>query len=222
MKVKLYSEQAERFFGVGQKNTFLSELHHLAENAKDGMFVLYTGSAPGTLIWLIHLQFPNLKFILIDEDPFNIHISGKLDSHRDHPAKVCILDNLDIDMIRYSTYEIFILQAKFTTEMARLIGSQSWPMIFWSFLDSNFEYCQLLQPISAMVRTDGQSFYAIDNYSLDGRAWINGESIKNNNLMTVLKKHQQATEHKIWTTYKVKVNPTCNVESCKKVLAQFI
>lgn len=64
---------------IGQRKLFLSELQFLTEYGNNNC--LYAGSAPGNKTYLLSRLFPNIKFILIDPNKFDIKIENNK-SHR--------------------------------------------------------------------------------------------------------------------------------------------
>jgi len=56
----------------GQRKLFISEVEFLTEFSQENDVVIYAGSAPGNhLKYLCEELFPQLKFVLIDPNPFN-------------------------------------------------------------------------------------------------------------------------------------------------------
>ena len=82
----------------GQRKLFLSELEFLtlvtkersrlktpSLDAKIQFIVIYVGAAPNNKMFLLHLLFPDVLFILIDPEPFNINVKGV--THRSKEVK---------------------------------------------------------------------------------------------------------------------------------------
>jgi len=83
---RFYQEYA-KFVHIGQRKLAMCEIQHLTEclDSKDEYaIVIYAGSAPTNKCWMEHLMFPNLKFLLVDPNMFNIYISTYRDSHYYH------------------------------------------------------------------------------------------------------------------------------------------
>jgi hypothetical protein len=82
-------ERYNKFVHIGQRKLFLSEIQHLSAKlaTKDeSAIVVYAGSAPTNKAWMEHLMFPNVKFLLVDPNMFNIYIQTYRDSHYLHAA----------------------------------------------------------------------------------------------------------------------------------------
>jgi len=76
-----------KFVHIGQRKLFLSEIQHLSAKLKskdEVAIVVYSGAAPTNKAWMEHLMFPNVKFLLVDPNMFNIYIQTYQDSHYLH------------------------------------------------------------------------------------------------------------------------------------------
>ena len=118
----------------GQRKLFLNEVQFLTK-CKDlnHKYCVYAGSSPGNKTHYLSTIFPDIKFILVDPNRFDIFVDGK--SHRDKPhpdiihiykhfptkSNVWSIDKklydmnekekMDtIDMIKNSNHKIFILE----------------------------------------------------------------------------------------------------------------
>jgi hypothetical protein len=67
---------------IGQRKLFLSELQFLTHNK--AKYCVYAGSAPGNKTHYLSTLFPNIKFILVDPNKFDLRFThkGKIVSHR--------------------------------------------------------------------------------------------------------------------------------------------
>ena len=68
----------------GQVKLFLTELQHLKaylENTNEEVLVIYAGAAPSNKAYIYGKMFPNVKFIFIDPNEFNIYFDNLHDSH---------------------------------------------------------------------------------------------------------------------------------------------
>lgn len=84
---RFYQEYA-KFVHIGQRKLAMCEIQHLTEcldNKDEYAIVIYAGSAPTNKCWMEHLMFPNVKFMLVDPNMYNIYISTYRDSHYYHP-----------------------------------------------------------------------------------------------------------------------------------------
>jgi hypothetical protein len=80
---KFYQEYT-KFVHIGQRKLAMCEIQHLTEvlDSKDEhAIVIYAGSAPTNKCWMEHLMFPNVKFLLVDPNMYNIYITTYRDSH---------------------------------------------------------------------------------------------------------------------------------------------
>ncbi len=83
-------QEYSKFVHIGQRKLGMCEIQHLTEmlDSKDEYaIVIYAGSAPTNKGWMEHLLFPNVKFLLVDPNMFNIYISTYRDSHYYHYLK---------------------------------------------------------------------------------------------------------------------------------------
>lgn len=75
------------FVHNGQRKLFMSELQHLTaklSHKNQVAIVIYAGAAPCNKLWMEHLMFPNVKFLLVDPAMFNIYLKNHRDSHYAH------------------------------------------------------------------------------------------------------------------------------------------
>lgn len=85
---KQYEDYA-RFVHIGQRKLFMAEFSHLTnclENCNEPAIVVYIGAAPTNKGWHIFRYFPNLKFVMIDPNQFNIIIDGTGHNFRNEPV----------------------------------------------------------------------------------------------------------------------------------------
>lgn len=86
---RLYSalEKYNIFVHMGQRKLFLSEIQHLSAKLQkdEPAIVVYSGSAPTNKAWAEHLLFPNVKFLFVDPNMFNIFFNEERESHYDRP-----------------------------------------------------------------------------------------------------------------------------------------
>ena len=83
-------ENYNKFVHIGQRKLFLSEIQHLSAKLKskdEVAIVVYSGAAPTNKCWMEHIMFPNVKFLLVDPNMFNIYITTYRDSHYLHAAE---------------------------------------------------------------------------------------------------------------------------------------
>jgi SAM-dependent methyltransferase len=118
----------------GQRKLFLNEIQFLTICKDLGhKYCVYAGSSPGNKTHYLSTLFPDIKFILVDPNRFDIFVNGK--SHRDNPhpdiihiykhfptesnvwrvdKKLHDMSEKDkedtIDMIKNSNHKIFILE----------------------------------------------------------------------------------------------------------------
>jgi len=116
---------------IGQRKLFLSEIQFLTENPSK--YCLYAGSAPGHKTHLLSQHFPDIKFILIDPNKFDLMLPD-MTSHRkkkhpdiihlkhDYPTESNI-GPLTLDFIHNSNYKLYIIEDYMTNEYAELFKS---------------------------------------------------------------------------------------------------
>lgn len=119
---------------IGQRKLFLNELQFLTKY--QAKYCIYAGAAPGNKTHHLASFFPNMKFILIDPNRFNLLINKNdtLISHRalnrpdiihlsaKYPLKYGHKHAKDIvGTIKSTNYRIYILEDFMTDDMARLL-----------------------------------------------------------------------------------------------------
>ena len=85
---KPYQEYA-KFVHIGQRKLGMCEIQHLTanlDNKDEHAIVIYAGAAPTNKAWMEHLMFPNVKFLLVDPNMFNIYLTTYRDSHYLHAS----------------------------------------------------------------------------------------------------------------------------------------
>lgn len=132
---------------VGQRKLFLTEVQFLTDWAAptDNKICIYAGAAPSNHTGYLASLFPNIKFILVDPNPFNIHGARPIAIARDgamiecdngmcENLRVWSSDNIDenrkIAKIIVQTIQsndninqITIINDLFTLELAKAIGA---------------------------------------------------------------------------------------------------
>ena len=115
---------------IGQRKLILNEIQFL--NKSKSKYCIYPGSAPGNKTHYLSQLFPDIKFILIDPNKFELNVKG---SHRDkpHPDIVHITygyptksNRADlskysgdiVDYIKNEDYKIFIIEDYMTMDLA--------------------------------------------------------------------------------------------------------
>lgn len=144
---------------IGQRKLFLSELQFLTEYNKNNC--IYTGAAPGNKTHMLSKLFPNIKFILVDPNKFDIKIENNI-SHRkikhkdiihlyhDYPTKSNIYNNNKrltlytnkekIKLKKFiinSSYKIFIIEDYMNDIYAKLFKDMD--LTFISDIRSNID-----------------------------------------------------------------------------------
>lgn len=103
-----YQKRAESIH-IGQRKLGICEIQNLTEvldNKDEYAVVIYAGSAPTNKAWFEHTLFPNVKFLLVDPNMFNIYITDYRDSHYYHADEVGIV-YYGISTTNYnSSYEV--------------------------------------------------------------------------------------------------------------------
>jgi hypothetical protein len=80
-------ENYNKFIHIGQRKLFLSEIQHLSAKLKskdEVAIVVYSGSAPTNKQIVECKMFPNVKFLLVDPNMYNIYYTTYRDSHYLH------------------------------------------------------------------------------------------------------------------------------------------
>jgi hypothetical protein len=121
------------FVHIGQRKLVMQRIQHLTyiiTKKKQFAIVVYAGAAPCNPIWAEHLLFPNVKYILVDPNPFNIYITNYRDTHHyyyDKPEnKICYFGYSDTNEKR--EYDIRSFGIKyFDGEQVRLIPNKLAP-----------------------------------------------------------------------------------------------
>jgi hypothetical protein len=137
-KLKYASKNApiKRGDHIGQRKLLLSEVQFLTKvgTKYDIKYCIYAGAAPGHKTHYLSKLFPNIKFILVDPNKFNMVLVDNNKSHRteprddivhiysDYPSesnhflnkKIGDMDDTDkesvFDLIKNSKYKIFIIE----------------------------------------------------------------------------------------------------------------
>jgi len=143
---------------IGQNKLCSNERRHLTdnlENKNQSAFVIYAGAAPCNHIWHLHLQFPNVKFLLIDPNSFiiikpnqkKVTISNlNNNNNRTVSDKIETFDNnfeSYIQRMTDSKSSIFTVISYFTLELANSLNTQlniiKMPYFFWSDIRTSSE-----------------------------------------------------------------------------------
>jgi hypothetical protein len=124
-KIKKFSSH------IGQRKLLMNEIQFLTKikSSKKQQYCVYAGSAPGHKTYYLSTLFPDIKFILVDPNEFNLMIniktSHRSQKHKDivhmssgYPTKSNTM-SFTIDGIRDSNYRIFILEEYMTNELAK-------------------------------------------------------------------------------------------------------
>jgi hypothetical protein len=100
-----------KFVHIGQRKLIMQRVQHLTyllAQKDEFAIVVYAGAAPCNPIWAEHLLFPNVKYILVDPNAFNIYITNYRDTHHyyyDKPEnKICYFGYSDTNENR--SYDI--------------------------------------------------------------------------------------------------------------------
>ena len=75
---------------IGQRKLLLTEIQHLnsmLSHSNEKAIVFYVGSAPSNKLFILHLLYPNVKFVLVDPNETLIYINGKNDDHYQHVSE---------------------------------------------------------------------------------------------------------------------------------------
>jgi hypothetical protein len=137
-------------YHIGQRKLFLTELQFLNKASIIKVnYCIYAGSAPKhTMLYLSQL-FPNIKFILIDPNKFNIvipnHDTHRFIKHKDivhlksgYPAKCNIINNKDyVDAIENTNYKIYIIEDYMTSDLSHILKKINGICCFISDIRSN-------------------------------------------------------------------------------------
>jgi hypothetical protein len=125
---------------LGQLKLLVTEIHFLSKYSKDGMTVLYVGSAPGTHITKLEQLFPNLNYELWDIRKFDVQASHNIKLHNkyftDDDMKQYI-DNgkniLFISDIRNSPHDIDAVteKKKYYDEFEKIIREDMEKQLKW-------------------------------------------------------------------------------------------
>jgi hypothetical protein len=103
---------------IGQRKLFLSELQFLSNVSKPGKLevCIYAGAAPSNHMGLLSELLPNIKFILIDPNPFDIYgVKPEEISPNQSSDKI-------FEIVRKSNEKIITIQSLFTHEYAKSIN----------------------------------------------------------------------------------------------------
>lgn len=145
IKNKLHYVDGVRIFRtsthIGQRKLFLSELQFLTGTTQSGqqsMICVYAGAAPSNHTGYLSSLFPNVKFILVDPNPFDVFEAKPivLQSSNDPPvddlrAKELIQKALD------GRDRIYIINDLFTINIARAIAELIPEVYFISDIRTN-------------------------------------------------------------------------------------
>ena len=117
---------------IGQRKLILNEIQFLI-NTKS-KYCIYAGSAPGNKTYYLSTLFPHIKFILIDPNKFELMINTNM-SHRSkphdsvihlssgYPTKSNKKNDWDLDFIKSSNYNIYILEEYMTNKLSGVLKS---------------------------------------------------------------------------------------------------
>jgi len=141
---------------IGQRKLFLNEIQFLnAFKNRKNIFCIYIGAAPGNKTYFLSELFPNITFILVDPNKFNLIINGNV-SHRNIKHKDIIHMSYSyetnsntydeqkennktiIDFIKKRKYKIYIFEELMTNPLSELLA-QLKNIVFISDIRTNSE-----------------------------------------------------------------------------------
>lgn len=118
----------------GQRKLFLTEVQFL--NQTSVKYCIYAGASPGNKTHYLSELFPNIKFILVDPNRFDIMLQPEMVSHRKkkhddiihlthgYPTQsnVASVDKKDyVDFIKRTDHKIYIIEDYMTDEISELL-----------------------------------------------------------------------------------------------------
>lgn len=160
----------------GQRKLFLSEVQFL--NTVDQKYCIYAGASPGNKTHYLSQLFPDVKFILIDPNKFDL-IMPDLKSHRTkphpdvvhlsnaYPTNSKVYNGEWVEFIKRSSHKIFIIENYMTDALAHMFKELD--HVFISDIRSNssrnpsdfdiiwnssmmFNWIVILQPVRSMLK----------------------------------------------------------------------
>lgn len=163
---------------IGQRKLFMNELQFLTNESSN--VCVYAGAAPGHKTFLLSTLFPNMKFILVDPNRFELRINGR--SHREfkHPDVVHLSHGYPTmsntaspddtaEFIKTSSYKIFILEEFMTNELSNVfaalncsfisdirsnIANTTFPSdydLYWNY-SMMFNWISIMKPTRSMIK----------------------------------------------------------------------
>lgn len=99
---------------IGQRKLFLSELQFLTDEVPDNATIIYAGAAPSNHTGYLSKLFPQIKFILVDPNPFEIFEANPI-----YLTGTC--DEMITTAVN-GTDNIYIINDYFTMDLARAIA----------------------------------------------------------------------------------------------------
>ncbi len=158
----------------GQRKLFLNELQFCTKYVGNEVaFVVYAGAAPNNKGALLAELFPNIKFLFIDPNPFNLNLDGyenyipKIWVEKDTEYDLSIIENI-IENIIESDIKINIINDLMTNDLARALSI--YPCYFISDIRTNsndnfpdavdilfnsaqmFNWITVMKPIMSMLK----------------------------------------------------------------------
>ena len=109
---------------IGQRKLWLSEIQCLGK--ADYTYCLYAGSSPGHKNHLLARQFPNVKFIMVDPNKFDIVVNGKTHRNSPHPDIVHIYHHYPTKSNTYGNKKVTDMDEKEVNAMMRFITSTNY------------------------------------------------------------------------------------------------
>lgn len=127
--LNLYKSQIH----VGQRKLFLTELQFLTDHAEPGVPIVcvYAGAAPSIHTGYLAKLFPDVKFLLVDPNPFRVNEAKPVFLNPKDSS-----DNLIQEVIK-GKEQIYIINDLFTNEIATSIGKYMKKSLFVSDIRTN-------------------------------------------------------------------------------------
>jgi len=125
---------------IGQRKLFLSELQFITNNINpdEEVIVVYAGAAPSNKTGFLSELFPNIKWVLVDPNPFNIfnsrpkYIKKKSDPLMDLDESMEVFEN-----IVKGSEKLNIINSIFTPDMAKAVEKFMPDCLFISDIRTN-------------------------------------------------------------------------------------
>lgn len=150
-----YSKDDKFGLHIGQRKLLLSEVQFLTNTCEEYCF--YAGSAPSNKTHLLSTLFPNVKFILIDPNIFEIFVNNKSHRHMEHPDIIHMFYNYPTKSNKYKiNKKITNMTKKEQGEMLSFIKKSKHRIFIWEDFVSD-EVCRVFKGLKCTFISDIRS-----------------------------------------------------------------